>query len=119
MRRKAADSGIEIYAVAANNDFSSPIPEYRECQLTLGSEVPAGQLRPLGDQGRLLEQLDRVRPAVRPHDSTEDQLRVTFDVTALRRSCRVTRPGGEGRRIDELTTVEGDVRGNDIDVGVP
>ena len=25
--------GIEIYAVAANNDFSSPVPEYRETQL--------------------------------------------------------------------------------------
>jgi sugar phosphate isomerase/epimerase len=32
-RRKAADSGVEIFAVAANNDFSSPIPEHRETQL--------------------------------------------------------------------------------------
>lgn len=32
--RKVADStGIEIYGVAANNDFSSPIPEHRECQI--------------------------------------------------------------------------------------
>lgn len=31
--RYAHDHGIEIYAVAANNDFSSPIPEHRECQL--------------------------------------------------------------------------------------
>jgi sugar phosphate isomerase/epimerase len=30
---KARDAGIEIYAVAANNDFSSPVPEYRESQL--------------------------------------------------------------------------------------
>ncbi len=29
----ARDQGIQIYAVAANNDFSSPIPEHRECQL--------------------------------------------------------------------------------------
>jgi sugar phosphate isomerase/epimerase len=29
----ARDAGIEIYAVAANNDFSSPIPEHRESQL--------------------------------------------------------------------------------------
>jgi sugar phosphate isomerase/epimerase len=28
----AQDRGIEIYAVAANNDFSSPIPEHRESQ---------------------------------------------------------------------------------------
>jgi sugar phosphate isomerase/epimerase len=31
---KARDAGIEIYAVAANNDFSSPVPEQREGQLT-------------------------------------------------------------------------------------
>lgn len=33
LQMKARDAGIEIYAVAANNDFSSPIPEYRESQL--------------------------------------------------------------------------------------
>jgi sugar phosphate isomerase/epimerase len=33
IRKMAADSGLEIYAVAANNDFSSPIPEHREAQL--------------------------------------------------------------------------------------
>jgi sugar phosphate isomerase/epimerase len=33
MRRRAADASIEIYAVAANNDFTSPIPEHRESQL--------------------------------------------------------------------------------------
>ncbi len=35
VRAKAQDAGIDIYAVAANNDFSSPIPEHRECQLAL------------------------------------------------------------------------------------
>jgi sugar phosphate isomerase/epimerase len=33
LRTRAGDAGIEIYAVAANNDFSSPIPEHRESQL--------------------------------------------------------------------------------------
>ena len=33
IRKFAADQGIEIYAVAGNNDFSSPIPEHREAQL--------------------------------------------------------------------------------------
>ena len=33
VKKLAADQGIEIYAVAANNDFSSPIPEHREAQL--------------------------------------------------------------------------------------
>ena len=32
IRRRAADAGLEIYAVAANNDFTSPIPEHRESQ---------------------------------------------------------------------------------------
>ena len=32
LRRTAQDAGIEIYAVAANNDFSSPVPEHRESQ---------------------------------------------------------------------------------------
>lgn len=33
LRKLAADSGVGIYAVAGNNDFSSPIMEHRECQL--------------------------------------------------------------------------------------
>jgi sugar phosphate isomerase/epimerase len=33
LRTLADGEGIEIYGVAANNDFSSPIPEYRECQI--------------------------------------------------------------------------------------
>lgn len=33
LRKMANDQGLEIYAVAANNDFSSPIPEHREAQL--------------------------------------------------------------------------------------
>src|SRR3954452_19888865 len=31
--------GIEIPCVAANNDFSSPIPEHRECQLLMVREL--------------------------------------------------------------------------------
>lgn len=33
LQLKARDAGLDIYAVAANNDFSSPVPEYRESQL--------------------------------------------------------------------------------------
>ena len=33
LRSVADGEGIEIYGVAANNDFSSPVPEYRECQI--------------------------------------------------------------------------------------
>ena len=33
LRSLADGEGVEIHAVAANNDFSSPIPEHRECQI--------------------------------------------------------------------------------------
>jgi sugar phosphate isomerase/epimerase len=33
IRKMADDAGIELYAVAANNDLSSPVPEQRESQL--------------------------------------------------------------------------------------
>jgi sugar phosphate isomerase/epimerase len=33
LRSVANDEGIEIYAVAANNDFSDPVPEVREAQI--------------------------------------------------------------------------------------
>jgi Sugar phosphate isomerases/epimerases len=33
LQKRAHDRGVEIYAVAADNDFSSPVPEYRESQL--------------------------------------------------------------------------------------
>lgn len=39
LRKYAADQGIEIYAVAANNDFSSPMPEFREAQLLYVREL--------------------------------------------------------------------------------
>jgi sugar phosphate isomerase/epimerase len=39
LRKMANDHGIEIYAIAANNDFSSPIPEHRESQLVYTREL--------------------------------------------------------------------------------
>ncbi|HOM99367.1 MAG TPA: sugar phosphate isomerase/epimerase family protein [Acidobacteriota bacterium] len=39
LRKFAEDRGVEIYAVAANNDFSSPIPEFRESQLVYVREL--------------------------------------------------------------------------------
>lgn len=39
LRSMANDLGIEIYAVAGNNDFSSPIPEHREAQLVYAREL--------------------------------------------------------------------------------
>jgi sugar phosphate isomerase/epimerase len=34
LKSKAEGEGLEIYAVSANNDFSSPMPEFRECQIS-------------------------------------------------------------------------------------
>ncbi len=39
LRKYANDQGIEIYAVAGNNDFSSPVPEHREAQLVYAREL--------------------------------------------------------------------------------
>ncbi len=39
LRKYAADKGVELYAVAGNNDFSSPIPEHRECQVVYIREL--------------------------------------------------------------------------------
>ncbi len=39
LKAKAADLGLDIYAVSANNDFSSPVPEYRECQIVYLREL--------------------------------------------------------------------------------
>jgi len=39
LRKMAHDMGLEIYAVAGNNDFSSPIPEHRETQLVYLREL--------------------------------------------------------------------------------
>ncbi len=39
MRNVIAKLGLEIPCVAANNDFSSPIPEHRECQLLMVRET--------------------------------------------------------------------------------
>ncbi len=39
LRSFSDGEGIEIHGVAANNDFSSPIPEYRECQIAYVKEL--------------------------------------------------------------------------------
>ena len=39
LRAVADGEGIEIFGVAANNDFSSPIPEYRQCQIAYVKEL--------------------------------------------------------------------------------
>ena len=60
LRKLAADQGIEIYAVAANNDFSSPIPEHREAQLVYLREL----LRMTADLGGKLVRVFLAWPGV-------------------------------------------------------
>ena len=52
LRKFADGEGIDIYSVAADNDFSSPIPEHRECEvayvrglLRMAADFGAGTLR--------------------------------------------------------------------------
>ena len=39
IKSRANDQGLDIYAVSGNNDFSSPIPEHRECQIVYLREL--------------------------------------------------------------------------------
>jgi len=62
--RKLADAeGIDLYAVAANNDFSSPIPEQRECQVAYVREL----LRMASDLGAKRLRLFLAWPGVTRH----------------------------------------------------
>lgn len=38
-KKMANGEGIDIFGVAANNDFSSPVPEHRECQIAYVKEL--------------------------------------------------------------------------------
>ena len=60
LRKLAADQGIEIYAVAGNNDFSSPIPEHREAQLVYLREL----LRMTADLGAKIVRVFLAWPGV-------------------------------------------------------
>jgi sugar phosphate isomerase/epimerase len=60
LRQLAADQGIEIYAVAGNNDFSSPIPEHRESQLVYLREL----MRMTSDLGAKLVRVFLAWPGV-------------------------------------------------------
>ncbi len=60
LRKLASDQGIEIYAVAGNNDFSSPIPEHRESQLLYAREL----IRVTADLGAKVMRLFLAWPGV-------------------------------------------------------
>lgn len=59
-RDLCASKGIEIVGVASNNDFSSPVPEHRECQLLMVRE----QIRLCRDLGGRVVRLFFAWPGV-------------------------------------------------------
>ncbi len=68
--------GLEIPCVAANNDFSSPIPEHRECQLLMVRETA----RLASDLGAKVVRLFAAWPGIVMHEgiATYDLVRGDF-----------------------------------------
>jgi sugar phosphate isomerase/epimerase len=64
IRAMTAGENLEIPAVASNNDFSSPIPEHRECQLLMVRE----QIRLAADLGAKVVRLFLAWPGVTIRD---------------------------------------------------
>jgi sugar phosphate isomerase/epimerase len=65
-------NGLEIPAIAANNDFSSPVPEHRECQLLMVRETA----RLAKDLGAKIVRLFAAWPGVVIHEGVG-----TYDLT--------------------------------------
>ena len=63
LRSLADGEGIEIYGVAANNDFSSPIPEFREAQIAYAIDL----VRMTSDLGAKTLRLFLAWPGVTKH----------------------------------------------------
>jgi sugar phosphate isomerase/epimerase len=76
MRAILEREGMEIPCVAANNDFSSPIPEHRECQLLMVRELA----RLAADLGAGVIRLFAAWPGVAMRDgiATYDMVRGNF-----------------------------------------
>jgi sugar phosphate isomerase/epimerase len=76
MRTILERAGMEIPCVAANNDFSSPIPEQRECQLLMVRELA----RLAADLGAMVVRLFAAWPGVPLRDGygTYDLVRGNF-----------------------------------------
>ncbi len=72
MRNSLVRYGLEIPCVAANNDFSSPIPEHRECQLLMVRETA----RLARDLGAKFVRLFAAWPGVPIHEGIG-----TYDLT--------------------------------------
>jgi sugar phosphate isomerase/epimerase len=71
LRHRAQDAGIDLYAVAANNDFGSPIPEHRESHLLYVRDL----IRMTADLGAPVLRIFAAWPGVTLHDGTARYLR--------------------------------------------
>ncbi len=76
MRNILEREGIEIPCIAANNDFSSPVAEHRECQLLMVRELA----RLAADLGAKVVRLFAAWPGVAMHDgiATYDLVRSSY-----------------------------------------
>ncbi len=63
LRAVSDGEGIEIHGVAANNDFSNPVPEYRECQIAYVKEL----IRMTSDLGARTLRMFLAWPGVTKH----------------------------------------------------
>jgi len=70
LRHRAHDAGIDIYAVAANNDFGSPIPEHRDSQLLYVRDL----IRMAADLGAPVLRMFAAWPGVTIGDGTATYL---------------------------------------------
>jgi sugar phosphate isomerase/epimerase len=75
LRSIADGEGVEIYGVAANNDFSSPVPEHRECQILYVREL----IRMTSDLGSRTLRVFLAWPGV-----TEDNGLATYGIAVPR-----------------------------------
>ena len=95
LKRTAADSGIEIYAVAGNNDFSSPIPEFREAQLAYIRDL----IRMTADMGARTLRMFAAWPGITStetgarYDIAEHIWHVTHEKVAKERTWECCREG--------------------------
>jgi len=76
-RNQAEKLGLDIVGVASNNDFSSPVPEHRECQLLMVKE----QIRMCADLGGKVVRLFGAWPGITYFDGvgTYDIAREAFE----------------------------------------
>lgn len=77
IRNECAKQGIELIGVASNNDFSSPVPEHRECQLLMVRE----QIKLCRDLGGKVVRLFGAWPGITFHNGmgTYDMAKPAFE----------------------------------------